>query len=242
MTRFENDIKKLELNEPGAPQRAMVMVDKPKPQDVRVFIRGNPARQGDPAPRGFLTMFGGKQFTQGSGRLELAQCIASKDNPLTARVIVNRVWMLHFGKPLVSQPSDFGVQTPKPEQAELLDWLAATFMEEGWSLKKLQRHILNSRTYQQSCTSTPKKDLADAENNLLSHFNRQRLDYEQMRDSMLMVSNVLNVANAGGRSTPLTANEVDTRRSVYLFVNRYEQATVPAMFDFANPDQHSPQR
>ena len=242
MTKFENEIKRLELNEPGAPMRAMVMLDKPKPDDVRVYIRGNPARQGEVAQRAFLTMFGGQKFTQGSGRLELAQRIASKDNPLTARVIVNRVWMLHFGKPLVSQPSDFGVQTPKPEQAELLDWLAATFMEEGWSLKKLHRHILNSRTFQQSTTTTPEKDLKDAENNLLSRFNRQRLDYEQMRDAVLAVSGSLNLEKAGGRSTPLDAPEADTRRSVYLFVNRYEQATVPAMFDFANPDQHSPQR
>ncbi len=242
MTKFDNEIKKLELDDPGAPQRAMMMTDKPKPYDARVFIRGNPARQGDPAPRGFLTMFGGKKFTQGSGRLELAQEIVKKDNPLTPRVIVNRVWMMYFGKPLVSQTSDFGVQTPKPEQMELLDWLASTFVEEGWSLKKLQRHILNSRTFQQSCTVTPEKELKDAENNFLSHFNRQRLDYEQMRDSMLAVSETLKVEKTGGRSTLLTAPEADTRRSVYLFVNRYDQPTVPAMFDFANPDAHSPQR
>jgi hypothetical protein len=242
MTKFENEIKKLELNEPGAPQRAMVMVDKPQPNDVRVFIRGNPGRQGDPAPRAYLTMFGGEKFTQGSGRLELAQRIASKDNPLTARVIVNRVWTLHFGKPLVSQPSDFGVQTPKPDQAELLDWLAATFMDEGWSLKKLHRHILNSRTYQQSCTTTPEKDLKDPENNFLTRFTRQRLDYEQMRDAMLATSRMLEVAKMGGRSTTMDSADADSRRSLYLFINRYEQATVPAMFDFANPDQHSPQR
>lgn len=242
MTKFSNELKKLELDDPGAPQRAMMMTDKPKPSDARVYIRGNPGRQGDPAPRGYLTMFGGEKFTQGSGRLELAQRIASKDNPLTARVIVNRVWMLHFGRPLVSQTSDFGVQTPQPEQLELLNWLAATFMEEGWSLKQLHRHILESRTFQQSCESTAEKDLKDAENNLLSHFNRQRLDYEQMRDAMLKVSLALNVGNTGGRSTLLTAPDADARRSVYLFVNRYDQPTVPAMFDFANPDQHSPQR
>ena len=100
-------------------------------------------------------------------------------------MIVNRVWMEHFGKPLVAQPSDLGVQSPKPEQAELLDYLAATFMENGWSLKKLHQLIVTSRTYQQSCASTPEKDLKDAENNLLSRFNRTRLDYESMRDSLL---------------------------------------------------------
>ncbi len=242
MQEFDNEIKKLAIEDPGAPLRAMTMQDRPQPADVNVFIRGNPARQGAPAPRGFLTMFGGQKFSQGSGRLELAQCIASKENPLTARVIVNRVWMLHFGKPLVSQPSDFGMQTPRPEQAELLDYLAATFMEEGWSLKKLQRLILNSRTYQQSCTSTPDKDVKDAENALLSRFNRLRLDYEQMRDSTLAACGSLNVANAGGRATPLAAPDVDTRRSLYLFIDREVQASVPAMFDFANPDIHSPQR
>ncbi len=242
MTKFDNELKQLEIDEPGAPLRAMVMEDRQHPADGRVMIRGNPARLGEPAPRAYLTMFGGKKFTEGSGRLELAQMIASKDNPLTARVIVNRVWMMHFGKPLVSQTSDFGVQSPKPEQAELLDYLAATFMENGWSLKKLHLLILSSRTYQQSCTSTPEKDLKDVENNLLCRFNRQRLDYEQMRDSTLSVAGSLDIAKMGGHSVPLEAAQADTRRSVYLFVDRYEQATVPATFDFANPDRHSPQR
>lgn len=242
MTQLENKITKLELTSEGAPQRAMVMLDKEKPADVKVMIRGNPGRQGEPAPRGFLTALGGQKFSEGSGRLELAKLIASKDNPLTARVIVNRVWMHHFGKPLVSQPTDFGVQTPKPDQAALLDYLAATFMEQGWSLKKLHRLILTSRTYQQSSTTTPEKELKDAENNLLSHFNRQRMDYENMRDNLLQVSGALNVAKAGGRSTLPETPDADSRRSVYLFVNRYEQATVPATFDFANPDTLSPQR
>jgi hypothetical protein len=242
MQEIDNEIKKLAVEDPGAPLRAMTMQDRPQPADVNIFIRGNSTRQGALAPRGFLTMFGGQKFSKGSGRLELAQSITSKENPLTARVMVNRVWMLHFGKPLVSLPSDFGMQTPKPEQAELLDYLAATFMEEGWSLKKLQRLILSSRTYQQSCVSTPDKDLKDAENALLSRFNRLRLDYEQMRDSTLAVCGSLNVANAGGRATPLAAPEVDTRRSLYLFIDREVQASVPAMFDFANPDIHSPQR
>jgi len=242
MTQFDNEVKKIEMTSPGAPMRAMVMIDKPKPNDVRVYVRGNPARQGDPAPRAFPAFLGGQQFKDGSGRLELAKLIASKDNPLTARVIVNRVWMTHFGKPLVSQTSDFGVQTPKPEQAELLDYLAATFMEQGWSLKKLHTMILNSRTYQQSAETNADKDLKDADNVLLSRFNRQRLDYEQMRDSLLKVTGSLDVAKQGGRPVALEAPEAETRRSLYLVVDRYEQATVPAMFDFANPDSHSPQR
>ncbi|CAN5811583.1 PSD1 and planctomycete cytochrome C domain-containing protein [soil metagenome] len=242
MTKFDNEILKIEIDEAGAPLRAMVMVDKGKPEDGHVMIRGNPARQGEPAPRAFLTFLGGKKFTDGSGRLELAQAIASPDNPLTARVMVNRVWLDHFGKPLVSQTSDFGVQSPKPEQAELLDWLAATFMEQGWSMKKLHRVILTSRTYQQATMSTPQKDLKDPENNLLSRMNRQRLDYEELRDSLLQATATLDANKVGGRSVLLDAAEANTRRSIYLFVDRYEQASVPAMFDFANPDRHSPQR
>ena len=242
MTKFRNELKKLEITEAGAPQRAMVIDDTPKPRDVNVYIRGNPARQGEPAPRAFPEFLGGQKFTQGSGRLELAKAITDKKNPLTARVFVNRVWMEHFGKPLVAQPSDFGVQSAKPEQAALLDYLAATFVEEGWSLKKLHRLILNSRAYQQSCQTSPEKDLKDPENSLLSRMNRRRMDYETMRDSMLQASHSLEGAKMGSRAIPLNAADVDTYRTIYLFVDRYEQATVPAMFDFANPDSHSPAR
>ncbi len=242
MVRLANERTKLDATHPGAPPRAMVLLDKPKPQDVRVFIRGNPARKGDPAPRAWLTLFGGEKFTQGSGRLDLAKHIASKDNPLTARVIVNRVWMQHFGKPLVSQPSDFGVQTPKPVQAELLDYLADYLMRHGWSLKKLHALILNSRTWQQSSHVTAEKQVKDAENDLLSRFNRQRLDYETMRDCLLSASGELNAARLGGRAIELNAKDADAHRTLYLKVDRYDQASVPAMFDFANPDSHSPQR
>ena len=242
IVKLSNERVKLESEHPGAPPRAMVSLDKPKPSDVHVFVRGNPARQGDAAPRAWLTMFGGEKFTDGSGRLELAKKIASRDNPLTARVIVNRIWAQHFGKPLVGQTSDFGVQSPKPAQADLLDYLAASLMENGWSLKKLHQMILTSRTWRQSSLSTPQKDLKDAENDLLSRYNRQRLDYESMRDAMLQVTGDLDLSKAGGRAVELTNKEADTRRSVYLIVNRYDQATVPAMFDFANPDNHSPMR
>ncbi len=241
-TKMDNEIKKIELVNPGAPPRAMVMNDKAKPADVHVFIRGNPARQGAAAPRANLTLLGGQKFTEGSGRLELANAIASKDNPLTARVIVNRVWMQHFGKPLVSSTSDFGVQAPKPEQLDLLNYLAATLIEQGWSLKKLHQEILTSATYQQSCATSPEKETKDAENFLLSRFNRTRLDYEAMRDCVVQATGVLNTGLMGGRSIPLTSANVDQARTVYHFVDRYDQATVPAMFDFANPDQHSPQR
>ena len=242
VVKFANEKVKLETDHPGAPPRAMVMVDRDKPADVRIFIRGNPSRQGEVSPRGWLTMFGGEKFTEGSGRLELARKIASRDNPLTARVIVNRVWAQHFGKPLVDQPSDFGVQTDAPVQQDVLDHLAATFMAEGWSLKKLHRRILTSRTWQQASSVTPDKALKDADNTLLSRQNRQRLDYEAMRDAMLQVAGELDAGRVGGRAINLTDKAADQRRSLYLLVDRYDQATVPAMFDFANPDSHSPMR
>lgn len=242
VVKNENERTKLDSTHPGAPPRAMVLLDKPKPEDVRVFMRGNPARQGEPAPRAWLTMFGGQKFTDGSGRLELANRIASKDNPLTARVLVNRVWMQHFGKPLVAQPSDFGVQTQRPVQAELLDYLADYFIQNGWSLKKLHTLILTSRTWQQSSHATPEKLLKDADNELLSRFNRQRLDYETMRDAILSATGELDAQKRGGRAIELTAKDADTRRTLYLKVDRYDQASVPAMFDFANPESHSPQR
>lgn len=242
VVRFSNELKRIDLANEGAPPRAMVMVDKPKPSDVRVFIRGNPGRPGEVAPRGNLSVLGGQKFTDGSGRLEFAKLVGSRENPLTARVFVNRVWMQHFGKPLVPQPSDFGVQTEKPVQAELLDYLAATFMDEGWSLKKLHRLILTSATYQQSSLSTSEKDTKDAENNLLTRFNRTRLDYEAMRDAIVNAAGVLNTGAMGGRPVALNAPTIDGRRTLYHLVDRYDQATVPAMFDFANPDSHSPQR
>ncbi len=242
MTKLDNEIKKLDIESPGAPHRAMVMLDKPNPADQRVMIRGNPGRLGDPAPRAYLEFFGGEKFSGGSGRLELARKVASRDNPLTARVIVNRVWMQHFGKPLVSQPSDFGVQTPRPAQADVLDYLAAMFMKEGWSLKKLHHRILSSRAWKQSSAVTPEKALKDADNELISRMNRQRLDYETLRDNLLRTAGRLNPALAPARSVPLNAPDADQWRSVLLFVDRYEQPTVPAMFDFANPDSHSPQR
>jgi hypothetical protein len=240
--RLRNEMKKLETELEGAPPRAMAMFDKPKPNDVAVFIRGNAARRGEVAPRANLSLLGGEKFTEGSGRLELAKAITSKDNPLTARVMVNRVWLQHFGAPLVNQTSDFGVQTEKPVQADVLDHLAAAFMDSGWSLKALHRLILNSATFQQSTSTTEAKKLKDADNSLLSRFNRQRLDYESMRDAVNFVAGTLELSPMGGRSVSLAAADLDKHRTVYHFVDRYEQATVPAMFDFANPDAHSPQR
>src|SRR5439155_3499865 len=154
----------------AAPPRPMMLQDSDSPVNPHVFLRGNPGNPGPEVPRQFLLCLAGDKrqpFKQGSGRLELAQAIASKDNPLTARVLVNRVWLHHFGVGLVRTPSDFGTRSDPPTHPVLLDWLAATFIDEGWSLKKLHRMILTSSTYQQSSAARPECEAIDAENRLL---------------------------------------------------------------------------
>ena len=132
---------------------ATILMDRTTPTTPHVFKRGNPLTKGEEVPRRFLQVLTGdppKAFTKGSGRLELAQAIIAPGNPLTARVMVNRAWMQHFGRGIVATPSDFGKRADSPSHPELLDWLARRFMEDGWSLKKLHRRIMLSATYQQS--------------------------------------------------------------------------------------------
>jgi hypothetical protein len=174
-------------------------------------------------------------FTNGSGRLELARAIASADNPLTARVFVNRVWLQHFGAGLVSTPGDFGVRTEVPVQRDLLDYLAATFMENGWSTKQLHRLIVLSATYQQSSDVSAKNLAADPENQYLHHMNRRRLDFESLRDTLLAVSGTLD-AQVGGLPVDLGADPAPTRRTVYALIDRQNLPGVFRTFDFANPD------
>ncbi len=225
------------------PARAMVVADLPEPYDAHVFKRGNPSRPTDPAPRAFLQVLspgGVRPFTNGSGRLELARAITSPENPLTARVFVNRVWMLHFGEPLAGSTTDFGVRSDPPTHPELLDWLASEFIRSGWSIKHLHRLMLLTSAYQQSSTPSPGKspgpDEADPENKWLSHYPRRRLDFEARRDTLLFVSGQIDLGT-GGRSIDLTVEPLSRRRAVYALINRQD---LPAMFrayDFPVPDQ-----
>jgi hypothetical protein len=184
-----------------------------------------------------------KPFTKGSGRLELAEAIGNKDNPLTARVMVNRIWLHHFGAGLVRTPSDFGTRSEPPSHPELLDWLARYFMDNGWSVKKLQRLIMLSSTYQQRSDTPedPKVIQIDPENKLLSHMNRERLDFEALRDSLLAVSGQLD-SKMSGPGEELFKAPYSKRRSVYGFIDRQFLAGTYRIFDFANPDMHNPQR
>jgi hypothetical protein len=173
--------------------------------------------------------------------LELAKAIVSRDNPLTARVMVNRVWMHHFGRPLVGTPGDFGLRSDSPTHPDLLDHLATFFMDSGWSLKQLHRHLLLSNAYRQQSDDRPVCRKADPENALLWRMNSRRLDFESLRDSVLAVSGRLD-ATAGGPSVDLTAAPFSTRRSIYGFIDRRDLPGLFRTFDFPRPDATTPRR
>jgi len=240
---LQRHVDELDATSPGAPLRAMALVDRPDPHDTHIFIRGNSANEGPEAPREFLQVLSGpdrKPFHKGSGRLELAEAIASPDNPLTARVLVNRVWMHHFGSPLVATPSDFGLRSEPPSHPELLDYLAARFMAEGWSIKKLHRLIMLSGAYQQSSDNNAACAAVDPNNQLLWRMNRQRLEFEAMRDTLLAVSGKLDLT-AGGHAVDITVPS-SSRRTVYGYVDRQNLPDLFRAFDFASPDTSSPRR
>jgi hypothetical protein len=253
LAKLAADIDRWIVQAPGAPPHAVILEDKPVLQNAYVFRRGNPSNKGDEAPRQFLEIVAGDErraFSKGSGRLELAEAIASKGNPLTARVMVNRIWAHHFGAGLVRTPSDFGTRAEQPTHPELLDWLANYFIENGWSQKKLHRLILLSAVYQQSsdvaASGKQRGQLIaaaaiDPENKLLWRFNRQRLDFESLRDSLLFVSGQLDL-RMGGKAEDLFKQPFSKRRSIYGFIDRQFMPNPLRVFDFANPDLHNPQR
>jgi hypothetical protein len=203
------------------------------PGDMKVYQRGNPRQQGDVAPRRFLRVLAGDdppRFTQGSGRLELAEAIASRDNPLTARVIVNRVWHWHFGRGIVGTPSNFGSLGERPTHPELLDYLTCRFIDSGWSLKALHRDIMLSATYQLSSADDARNREIDGDNRLLWRMNRQRLDVESWRDALLSVSGKLDRA-LGGPTTDL-GSAGNQRRTVYGKISRHDLNGLLRLFDF----------
>jgi mono/diheme cytochrome c family protein len=232
---------------PEAPPRAMILADASEPFNPRVFLRGNPNNPGDEVPRQFLSLLEGEPqpFEKGSGRLEMAQRIVAPDNPLTARVMVNRVWLQHFGNGIVTTPSDFGLRSDDPSHPELLDFLASYFVENGWSLKKLHRIILNSATFQQTSEVAPtlaqRYSRLDPENTLLWRANRRRLEFEAMRDSLLAVSGKLDTT-VGGAAVDITKEPFPARRTLYGFIDRQNLPGLFRTFDFASPDTHTPQR
>ena len=235
---MRNRISALDWTHAGAPPRAMAMADRANPGNSHVFLRGNPGNHGPEAPRQFLEVLSDTApapFTNGSGRLDLARAIANPTNPLTARVFVNRVWLHHFGAGLVATPGDFGVRTEAPVQRDLLDYLAAAFVENGWSTKKLHRLIVLSATYQQSSDASPASLKTDPDNRYLSRFNRQRLDFEALRDTLLAVAGKVDLA-VGGLPVDLVSEPFPVRRTVYGLIERQNLPGLFRTFDFANPD------
>ena len=235
---YRNRIEALSWTLPGTPQRAIALADRAKPANSHVFKRGNPSNPGDEVPRRFLEVLSAPNpapFTNGSGRLELARAIASRDNPLTARVYVNRVWLHHFGEGLVRTAGDFGVRTEVPVQRELLDYLATSFMENGWSTKKLHRLMVLSATYQQSSEASAASLKADPDNRYLAHMNRRRLDFEALRDTLLALSGKLD-ATVGGLPVDIVTEPFTPRRTVYGLIDRQNLPGLFRSFDFANPD------
>ncbi len=244
LRRLKRELDELDATDPGAPPRAMALNDLPQPVTPHVFLRGNPSNPGPEVPRQFVAVLSGdnrRPFEHGSGRLELAQAIASTNNPLTARVLVNRVWLHHFGAGLVGTPSDFGMRSDPPSNPRLLDYLAWRFMAEGWSIKTLHRWIMLSSAYQQSSENDPRNARIDPENKFLWKMNRQRMDFETMRDSLLAAAGRLD-PTPGGRSVDIIKTPFSNRRTVYGYIDRQNLPNLFRTFDFASPDTTSPRR
>jgi hypothetical protein len=246
-----------ELAARGVPvPKAYAVFDKPRGADAPILKKGDPKMPGDVVPRTFLTVLGHQALPateKGSGRLELANWIASKDNPLTARVMVNRVWQWHFGKGIVQTPSDFGVRGKAPTHPELLDYLASRFVQDGWSIKKLQKLILMSRAYQlasedENDARAERNAAIDAANEYLAHFNRRRMEAEEVRDSMLAVSGLLETGEDGPhpfpnegewnytQHRPFYADYPTHHRAVYLMQQRLRKQAFLEVFDGADPN------
>lgn len=246
---LDKELVKLNNHPPNGLARAMVIQDKSKIKPTRVMIRGNPHRQGEVAPRRFVAVLSPLEngeikrqpFKNKSGRLELANRIASPNNPLTARVFVNRVWMHHFSKPLVSTPSDFGIRCPPPVQSELLDFLALEFMNNNWSIKQLHKTIMTSDTYCQASKNRAPSVEVDPENRLLWKMNRRRLEFESLRDSMLAVSQQLDARMHGKPEKLFEANQ-SRRKTIYGEIDRQNLPGIYRVFDLPNPDQSAAKR
>jgi hypothetical protein len=210
---------------PGSPHAGL--------HDVKVHIRGRYDRLGELVQRGFPEVVRGKtppKIVSGSGRKELADWLTRLENPLTARVMVNRVWQYHFGEGIVRTPSNFGALGVPPTHPELLDHLARTFVAEGWSLKTLHRRILLTATYRQSAAADPKALAADPDNHRWGRYPRRRLEAEAIRDSLLMIAGKLDPARGG----PSIRAFASPRRTLYLTTIRSDRTGFGPLFDAAD--------
>ena len=229
--------------------KAYAVMESNRIANARLHKKGDVRSPGDEVPRGFLTVLGGQTLppeSRGSGRRELADWLTDRANPLTARVMVNRIWQHHFGRGLVKTPNDFGVRGERPTHPELLDWLAQRFVASGWSVKAMHRAMMLSRAYQMASDTTPAAAEKDANNDLLSHFNRRRLRAEELRDSILGIAGTLDPSPGGPH--PFTRESTweytqhkqffgdfpTNKRSVYLMQQRLRRQAFLATFDGAD--------
>ena len=237
-------IHKRELDNEDGAKTVIHVVKDGKAQDLPIYNRGDVQDKGEVVPRAFLKILSGedpKKFTKGSGRLELAEAISDPQNPLTARVAVNRIWQMLFGRGLVYTTSNFGHLGTRPTHPELLDHLAISFIDEGWSVKSLIKKILLSSTYRQSSLVSSDKRIKDEENKFYSYFKRRRLSAEMIRDSMLAVSGQLERGDSG-KESDLISNQKNLRRTVYGRISRKELDHYLALFDYPDANIHSSSR
>ena len=248
--------ERAELAKTAPAQDVAFAVAEATPHDAKLHLRGDPEKPGPVVPRRWLEVFGAEPLPAktGSGRLELAGWITSKQNPLTARVMANRIWLHHFGKGLVKTPNDFGTRGSAPTHPELLDWLASEFIQGNWSVKAIHRQIMLSATYQQASAARPDAAKLDANNDLYSRFDRRRLSGEELRDSLLTASGQLDRKPAGphpfppeaswnySQHVPFSTFYDSDKRSVYLISLRNRRHPFLGLFDGADPNATTPQR
>ncbi len=248
IARLEDEVSELKAQAMPEPPVANA-VEEGQPVEQRVFVRGDYNAEGEPAPKVFPAILAGfdqEPAASGSGRLELARWIASPDNPLTARVMVNRIWQGHFGEGIVRTPSNFGKLGARPSHPELLDWLATRFASDGWSVKNMHRRIMLSNAYRMSSTQSEAAARKDPSNQWLSHFNRRRLDVEELRDGMLAIDRSLDLEMGGTLQSGFGTDRENSnarlsidptkakRRMVYLPLRRANLPTLLNLFDFGD--------
>jgi hypothetical protein len=241
----QTDLAELLLFHDGAPVRAMAVKEGERPINPFIFLRGEPGQKGDRVPRRFLKILDPEQppfNREDSGRLDLANKIADPENPLTGRVFVNRAWGALMGTYLVATPSDFGLEGAAPTHPELLDWLAADFVANGWSLKHLVRTIVSSRAYQQRSAVVKEFQDADPDNRFYHRGKMKRLEIEEIRDSILALSGQLDTRMRGRAGKLWNEEDYTKRRSIYGYINRFNLDPTLRAFDFPSPESSQEMR
>jgi hypothetical protein len=254
LAALEAELNALKTSSPPEPPLACALTEG-KITEQRVFVRGNPENRGDLVTKRFPVVLSSSHepaITQGSGRRELADWLANPANPLTARVMVNRIWQWHFGEGFVRTPSNFGKTGLRPTHPELLDYLAATFVERGWSIKSMHRLLMLSKAYQMSSTASPEARERDADNSLWSRFPRRRLEVEEIRDSLLALDGSLDLTMGGALQTFKIGKtgtdrmsfdpDKSNRRTVYLPLRRSNLPAILTLFDFGDATTSAEER